>query len=335
MHFCLYAVDIFGLAKLHIFHYNGYKSSKIYEVFRACHKFKQTGKRRTFMSSTLTCDVCPHACTLPLGAVGRCRSRKHFEDKNGADRIYPVNYGIVTSLALDPIEKKPLSLFHPGSYILSVGSFGCNLNCPFCQNHTISTSDGRGFMSDDNRLSPEELVRIALETQNKGNIGIAFTYNEPLVGYEYVLDTSKLAKKEGLKTVLVTAGCINGSIADKVLPYIDALNIDLKSFSPDVYKNTLGGDLDTVKAFIEAACVKCHVELTTLIVPGMNDTEEEMLKICDYIVSLPGGTGIPLHISRFFPRHRMTDRPPTDVDKILKLHKLASARLDHVFTGNI
>ena len=286
------------------------------------------------MSSTLTCDVCPHGCTLSPEAVGICRARKYYTD-NGEERIYPLNYGIVTSLALDPIEKKPLRLFHPGSYILSVGSFGCNLSCPFCQNHSISASSGNEFMTDDNRLSPEELVSIAVDTRGKGNIGIAFTYNEPLVGYEYVLDTSKLAKEVGLRTVLVTAGCINRSVADKVLPYIDALNIDLKSFSPDVYRNTLGGDLDTIKAFIEAACVRCHVELTTLIVPGMNDTEEEMLSICDYISSLPDGRNIPLHISRFFPRYRMTDRPPTDVDKILKLHRLASSKLEHVFTGNI
>lgn len=304
-------------------------------------------------TSPLQCNVCPHACMLPPGATGRCRARKNYtgeeivSDITGKplipktyrnDResgIFPSNYGIVTSLALDPIEKKPLNLFYPGSYILSAGSFGCNLNCPFCQNHSISTSDGAEFMSEDNCLSPEELVKIALDTKSKGNIGIAFTYNEPLVGYEYVLDAARLAHKHDLKTVLVTAGCINKPIEDQVLPYIDALNIDLKSFRADVYKNTLGGDLDTVKSFIETACAMCHVELTTLIVPGMNDTEEEMTEICDYITSLPNGSDIPLHISRFFPRHRMTDRPPTDVATILTLHHLASTRLRHVFTGNV
>lgn len=280
----------------------------------------------------LRCDVCPHACELSPGATGRCRARRHFE-KEG--RIFPVNYSVVTSLALDPIEKKPLNRFFPGSNILSVGSFGCNLSCPFCQNHSISTSDGSGFMSDDNRLSPGELVRIAIDTRSKGNIGIAFTYNEPLIGYEYVLDTAKLARKAGLKTVLVTAGCVNRPIAEKVLPYIDALNIDLKSISPDTYRNVLSGDLDTVKAFIETACSLCHVELTTLIVPGMNDTEEEMISICDYITSLPGGSDIPLHISRFFPRHRMTDRGPTDIDLILRLQRLAKTRLKYVYAGNI
>ena len=286
-------------------------------------------------STSIQCSVCPHACTLPPGATGRCRARKHYTEGIHEGMIFPVNYGIVTSLALDPIEKKPLNLFYPGSWILSVGSFGCNLNCPFCQNHSISASNGNEFMTEDNRLSPEELVRIAVDTSSRGNIGIAFTYNEPLIGYEYVLDTSKLAREAGLKTVLVTAGCVNKPIADKVLPYIDALNIDLKSFSPKVYKDTLGGDLDTVSGFIETACTMCHVELTTLIVPGMNDTEEEMTEICDYIASLPGGTDIPLHISRFFPRHRMTDRPPTDVDTILKLYRLAGTKLKHVYPGNI
>ena len=285
--------------------------------------------------NTLRCNVCPHACLLNPGAIGRCRARKHVTDEKGHGRIESVNYGIATSLALDPIEKKPLSMFCPGTYILSVGSFGCNLNCPFCQNHEISTSDGSPFLSGDNRLSPEELVQIALNTGPKGNIGIAFTYNEPLVGYEYVLDSARLAKQAGLKTVLVTAGCINGDIADKILPYTDALNIDLKSYREDVYRDILGGDLDTVKNFIAKAAAGCHVEITTLIVPGLNDGEEEMEEICRFISSLPGGRDIPLHITRFFPRHKMTDRPPTDVGLILRLTELAKEHLNHVFPGNI
>ena len=286
------------------------------------------------MSTTLRCDVCPHACSLKEGATGRCRARKHIST-DGSDKIVPINYGIVTSLALDPIEKKPLNRFYSGSSILSVGSFGCNLSCPFCQNHEISASDGSRFMSDDNRLDPEELVDIAVKTSPKGNIGIAFTYNEPLIGYEFVLDTSKLAKDAGLKTVLVTAGCINLSVADKVLPYIDALNIDLKSFDRDTYKNTLGGDLDSVRAFIKRAIRTSHVELTTLVVPGMNDSYEEMDRICDYILSLEGGKDIPLHISRFFPRHRMRDTKPTDASLILELTGIAGKKLDYVYPGNI
>lgn len=286
------------------------------------------------MSTILECDVCPHRCSLKEGAVGRCRARKHVNDGDG-DRIVPINYGIITSLALDSIEKKPLNRFFPGSYILSVGSFGCNLFCPFCQNHEISNSDGSEFFSDDNRLDTEELVNIAINTRDKGNIGIAFTYNEPLIGYEYVLNCAKLAKASGLKTVLVTAGCINRPVAEKVLPYIDALNIDIKSFKRDTYKRILGGDLDTVRAFIEAAVRTSHVELTTLIVPGMNDSFTEIDEICDYILSLDGGRDIPLHISRFFPRHKMRDKNPTDVSLILKLAEAAGRKLNYVYPGNI
>ncbi len=285
-------------------------------------------------ASVLTCNVCPHACKLPPGATGRCRGRKHII-KESVHLIVPSNYGTVTSLALDPIEKKPLNRFYPGSYILSVGSYGCNLSCPFCQNHSISTSNGSEFDSEDNRLTPEELTGIALNTRDKGNIGIAFTYNEPLIGYEYVLDTARLARDAGLKTVLVTAGCVNEQIAELILPCIDALNIDLKSFDSTLYRDILGGDLDTVKSFIAKASSMCHVELTTLIVPGMNDTFEEMEKICDFICSLDNGRDIPLHISRFFPRHRMLDRPPTDVDKILSLTEFAKTKLNYVYAGNI
>lgn len=294
----------------------------------------------------IKCGVCPHGCELAEGMTGRCRARK-----NTGGRISPVGYGIVTSLALDPIEKKPLNRFYPGSRIVSVGSFGCNLNCPFCQNHGIAAVgltdvlnmedaqivlEGRGEEAGlDNYLSPEELTRIAVKTKPQGNIGVAFTYNEPLIGYEYVLDTSMLLKEAGLKTVLVTNGCVNGEIADKILPYTDALNIDLKSFDPEVYRDTLGGDLEAVKSFIRKAAALCHVELTTLVVPGMNDSFDEMERISDWIASLPGGEEIPLHITRFFPRHRMTDRRPTDTGLVMKLTELAGERLKYVYPGNI
>ena len=293
-----------------------------------------------------TCRVCPHSCSIAQGTPGRCRGRINREG-----RIVPANYGIITSLALDPIEKKPLNRFYPGSRILSAGSFGCNLNCPFCQNHEIAAAgaadlfradeavaifEGRGEQSvSDNYLSPEELTQIAVNTKPKGNIGVAFTYNEPLIGYEYILDTSKLVRAAGLKTVLVTNGCVTAETADMVLPYTDALNIDLKSFDEDVYGHTLGGDLNAVKEFIKKAAATCHVEITTLIVPGMNDSEDEMIRISEWIASLQNGEDIPLHITRFFPRHRMTDREPTDVGLILELTKIASERLKYVYPGNI
>ncbi|MCR5421206.1 MAG: AmmeMemoRadiSam system radical SAM enzyme [Lachnospiraceae bacterium] len=282
----------------------------------------------------LQCDVCPHRCKLKPNTTGRCRARKHIIDDTG-NKIIPVNYGMITSLALDPIEKKPLKHFYPGSYILSAGSFGCNLNCPFCQNHEISASNGADLTPANNYLSVEELINLAIKSKAQGNIGIAFTYNEPLIGYEYVIDVAKSARTNGLKTVLVTAGCVNEPIADRVLPYIDALNIDLKSYNKNIYSDTLGGDLDTVKAFISKAANTCHVELTTLIVPGMNDSAKEMSEICRFTTSLPGGKNIPLHITRFFPRYRMTDKKPTDISLILSLTELAGKYMNYVYPGNI
>ena len=281
----------------------------------------------------IKCTVCPHGCTLIPGATGRCRSRKNIDGQ-----VVSINYGIVTSLALDPIEKKPLNRFYPGSRIVSVGSFGCNLDCPFCQNHEIAAAGAKDVLKTDeadNYLSPEDLTQIAVKTKPQGNIGVAFTYNEPLIGYEYVLDTSKLIRAAGLKTVLVTNGCVTETTADKILPFTDALNIDLKSFNPYVYRDTLGGDFEAVKDFIRRAAMQCHVELTTLIVPGMNDSVDEIIRISDWIASLPGGDEIPLHVTRFFPRHRMTDRKPTDVDLILKLSEAAHKKLKYVYPGNI
>ena len=278
-----------------------------------------------------SCPVCPRRCVLPEGGTGFCRARGM---RNG--EIVPLNYGIVSSIALDPIEKKPLARYYPGSRILSVGSFGCNLRCPFCQNWEISMSDGREFARDGDRvLSPEKLAELADALRGRGNIGVAFTYNEPLVGWEYVRDTARLLREKDLRVVLVTNGCVNGEIADQLLPLTDALNIDLKSFRAEVYDKQLGGDLETVKRFIASAAASCHVELTTLIVPGMNDTEEELRALTEWVASLPDGREIPLHLTRFFPRYRMTDRSATDRQSVLRLVSAAREKLHHVYPGNM
>ena len=281
----------------------------------------------------LRCDVCHHRCLLSEGKTGFCRARKMQDG-----RIVPVNYGTATSVALDPIEKKPLARFFPGSNILSYGSFGCNLRCPFCQNWEISMSDGKEFVSEDRDgryISPQKLASLADELRSRGNIGVAFTYNEPLICWEYVLDTARLLREKGLKTVLVTNGCVNEGIARKVLPYVDALNIDLKAFRAETYEKMLGGDLETVKRFIAMAAESCHVELTTLIVPGMNDSEEEIRALSEWIASLPCGCDIPLHITRFFPRYRMEDAAPTRVRSVLHLADIAKECLRYVYPGNI
>ena len=281
---------------------------------------------------TAECTVCFRHCKIEEGQLGFCGARIV---RNG--RVEAGNYGRITSLALDPIEKKPLARFYPGSLILSAGSYGCNLRCPFCQNYEISWSrEAAAYAEKAEVLSPEELVKIALQTRSRGNIGIAFTYNEPLVGYEYVRDTASLAKAEGLKTVLVTNGTAELAVLRELAPVIDAMNIDLKGFTDRYYNRVLGGSRKMTLAFIEEAVKNAHVELTTLIVPGENDSEEEMRELSAWVSALqePDGESVPLHISRFFPRFQMRDRRPTDVRLIRRLTEIAREKLDWVYPGN-
>lgn len=270
------------------------------------------------------CPVCPHHCALAEGQYGRCHARK-----NERGRIVSANYGKLTSLMLDPIEKKPLRRFYPGRPILSVGSFGCNLSCPFCQNYEISMAGQE--QSQYREISPEELADLAYRYRDYGNLGVAFTYNEPLVGYEFVRDTARLVQERGMKTVLVTNGFAQLPVLEEILPWIDGMNIDLKGFT-DRYYQKLGGDLETVKRFIERASRDCHVELTTLIVPGENDSQEEMEREAGWIASVD--REIPLHVTRFFPRYRMTDREATEVERVYRLREIGARYLRYVYTGN-
>ena len=282
------------------------------------------------------CDVCFRHCEIPEGRTGFCGARTC---EGGV--VKAANYGRVTSLALDPIEKKPLARFHPGSMILSAGSFGCNLRCPFCQNNSISWSDEAFALAGTTPyISPEELAATAKAAAQRGNIGVAFTYNEPLIGYEYVRDTAKLVHEAGMVNVMVTNGTAELSILEELAPHIDAMNIDLKGFTDSYYRDILGGDLSMVKNSITDAVRVCHVELTTLIIPGENDSEEEIREMTSWIADLRDGKGaaagadIPLHISRFFPQFHMTDRNATDVRQIYRLADVARERLRYVYTGN-
>lgn len=282
------------------------------------------------------CEVCFRHCEIKEGGKGFCGVRSCRDGK-----VMSTNYGKVTSIALDPIEKKPLNRFHPGSYIISVGSYGCNLRCPFCQNDEISWSDRALLFEDEAEIwSPEDIVRAASHYKSEGNIGVAFTYNEPLIGYEFVRDTARLVHEKGMVNVLVSNGTASLTVLEELKPYIDAMNIDLKGFSESYYRDVLGGNLQMVKDFIEEAVKFCHVELTTLIVPGENDTEDEMREISDYISNLKDGDGniigrnIPLHISRFFPRFKMTDRNATNVKLIYHLADIAREKLSYVYEGN-
>lgn len=274
------------------------------------------------------CDVCPKFCKLREGQIGFCRARSNIGGK-----IVPINYGQATSLALDPIEKKPLMRFCPGTYILSYGSYGCNLRCPYCQNASISMA---GPDNCPHRLiTPEGLTDLAvdLSKQESGNIGVAFTYNEPTVCFEFIRDTSKLLHEAGLKSVVVTNGGLVRKYADELLPHVDALNIDLKGFSDEFYRY-VKGELDTVKEFIKAAVEhKCHVELTTLAIPTKNDDPEEMEREAEWIASI--SPDIPLHLSRFFPRYKVDDLPPTPAETIYRLKDIAQKKLKYVYTGNL
>lgn len=264
----------------------------------------------------IRCPICMHHCLLQPGQIGRCRARKN---ENGKSR--PVNYGRLTALALDHIEKKPLAMFAPGSRILSAGSFGCNLSCPFCQNYEISMCEEE---PETVYVSPERLAEKALELQRQGNIGVAYTYNEPLVGYEYVRDTAALVRRAGMKNVIVTNGSVTEEVLEEILPFTDAMNIDLKGIT-DAFYRSLGGDLETVKRFIKRAAPACHVELTTLIVPGENDSEGQMEQLAAWVAGVDDK--IPLHVTRFFPRWKMTDRPPTKVETVCRLADVAGRHL--------
>ena len=271
------------------------------------------------------CPVCPHHCSLPEGAYGRCRARRNI-----GGQVVCANYGKVTAVALDPIEKKPIAFFRPGSKVLSVGSFGCTLSCPFCQNHEIAAA-GEKDLGPLYEISPEELCLLAKRERARGNIGAAFTYNEPLAGYEYVRDSAKLIREAGMVNVLVTNGCAELPVLEELLPYVDAMNIDLKGFRPEIYRR-LGGDLDTVLRFIGRAKEQCHVEITSLIVPGMNDDPEDMRREAEWIAGLD--PEIPLHITRYFPRYRYRE-PATDPALLRRLKGIAEKHLSRVLLGNV
>lgn len=269
------------------------------------------------------CDLCFRGCTLEEEKTGYCKVRTIKDGKNISR-----SYGLISSAALDPIEKKPLAMFEPGTNILSVGGYGCNLSCPFCQNHEISQND---LYSSCERVSAEELVQSALKLKAYNNIGIAFTYNEPLINYEFIRDTFKLCKENGLKTVLVTSGAVSDKVLDEVLPLTDAWNIDLKAFTEKGYED-LRGNLPAVKNCIERAAKVSHVEITTLVVPGRNDSAEEMEEEAKWIASI--SPDIPLHLTRYFPRWKEKESP-TEISKLKELEAIAKKYLKYVFLGNI
>ncbi len=269
------------------------------------------------------CGLCPHRCLLKPGQVSRCLSR---ENKGGV--LFVRNYAKVTSMALDPIEKKPLASFHPGTKILSVGTFGCNLACDFCQNWRISQEEAPW-----RELSPEHLQRLAVDMRKDGNTGVAYTYNEPTIWYEYVMDSAKLIHEAGLQNVLVTNGYILENPLKALLPFIDAMNIDLKAITPDFYPYLCKGTLEPVLETIRNCHGQCHVELTTLLIPGLNDSERDIVTLSEWIAAI--SPDIPLHLSRHHPDYKMREPAPISVQRLRHLASLASRSLREVHAGNV
>lgn len=267
------------------------------------------------------CLLCPHGCLLLRGEVGKCRVREHREDVG----LVSLNYGKISSVAVDPIEKKPLYHWNPGSQILSIGTVGCSMDCPFCQNWTIASWDRAVPLR---RVTSEDVVAMAKEARTEG---VAFTYNEPLVWYEFVLESSKILKKEGFHPVLVTNGMILPGPLEELLPFISAANVDLKAFTPEAYR-LMGGNLPTVQNTITAMIRDgVHVEVTFLLVPGINDDRESFEKMIKWLASLDPVP--PLHISRYHPC-RNWNAPSTPLSLMEEFFTRAQKALPYVYPGN-
>ncbi|MFP4067148.1 MAG: AmmeMemoRadiSam system radical SAM enzyme [Spirochaetaceae bacterium] len=268
----------------------------------------------------LRCRLCPHNCVIAQGKTGFCRVRK-----NEAGEMTLPFYGHASALGLDPIEKKPLYHFYPGKPILSIGFLGCFMRCPFCQNYRISQST----VARTQYVSPEALIE---EARQSGSFGVAYTYNEPAIHAEYVLDSAERATAVGLKNVLVTAGYLNEEPARRIYGAMDAANIDLKSFREEFYRRELRGGLDEVLRNIEIAHERCHVEVTTLVIPGKNDSEEEIRGIARFLAELD--PDIPLHLSAYYPSYNYTTEP-TSPEQLFSRVELAREHLRYVYAGNV
>jgi pyruvate formate lyase activating enzyme len=272
--------------------------------------------------SQVWCRLCPQSCHIQPGHTGFCRARK-----NEGGTLYTLNYARISSCGIDPIEKKPLYHFYPGSNIMSVGTYGCNFHCAFCQNWQIAHGDPA-----TREMMPQELVASArLAAEQADSIGIAFTYSEPLVWYEYVLDTARLAHEKGLKNVLVSNGFIQEQPLLELLPLIDAMNIDVKGFTGGYYRTTCHGKLEPVKRTVELVHSRCHLEVTTLLVPTLNDSDEEIAALVDWLAGL--NPEIPIHFSRYFPQYEM-ELPPTPLETLRRAREIAGRKLKYVYIGN-
>ncbi len=290
---------------------------------------------KTLDDGRIACELCPQACRIPEGGAGICQGRV-----NEGGTLYAANYGRCVSVAMDPIEKKPLYHYCPGMPVLSVACNGCNLRCDFCQNWQISQGPAR-----TSELPPDDLVRLAVENDS---FGIAYTYTEPMVWFEYLLDAGARAHAAGLKNILVTNGIINEEPLRELLPVVDAMNVDLKSMRDEFYQRNchVRGGLEAVKRTIATAGApgeapgdvmsdgvrRVHLEVTNLLITGENDSEEDVRELVAFIAGVD--PAIPLHLSRYFPTYKMTN-PPTSESSLRRAYEIAREKLHYVYVGNI
>lgn len=265
------------------------------------------------------CPLCPQHCKLHEGQTGLCKARGCKEGE-----IVSLTYGEIAAWHIDPIEKKPLYHFYPGSEILSVGGYGCNLNCFFCQNYEISQRYERGH-----KVTPQQLADKSLEDRS---IGLCFTYSEPLVWYEMIAHTAPLVKKQGGKVALVSNGIIEAKHLEDIIPFIDAVNIDIKGFTEGFYIKHTGGKLKWVLETVERLAGRVHTEITTLVIPTLNDSPEEIKSLARWLADLK--TPVAWHLSRYHPMYK-SDIPATDIKQLRHLWELAKEYLPYVYMGNV
>ncbi|MEF3280333.1 MAG: AmmeMemoRadiSam system radical SAM enzyme [Elusimicrobiota bacterium] len=272
------------------------------------------------------CNLCPRSCVLSDGQTGFCRARQNI-----GGTLYTLNYGRVVAMNVDPIEKKPFFHVLPGSKSFSIACAGCNLRCKYCQNWQISQRSPDETEYEE--YSPEKLVELALKSGSKS---IAYTYSEPVVFYEYMIDTAKIARSKGLKNIVVTAGFINKEPLENLLKYIDAIKVDLKGFNKNFYlKYTSGGIEPILESLRTIKKSGKWLEIVNLVIPGANDNEEDIKGLCNWIKENLG-TDVPVHFTRFYPNYKMMDTPPTPLETLVKARDIAKKiGLKYVYTGNI
>ncbi len=275
------------------------------------------------------CYLCPHNCLLKDGQYGICNMRKNIDGD-----LYTMNYGIASAINVDPVEKKPLYHFYPGTKILSVGSIGCNLRCRYCQNYDIAQVKFEELSGIRGNISPDDILSNAKMLEEDGNIGVAYTYNEPIIWYEFMYDISKKIKDAGMKNVMVSNGFINPEPLEGLLETMDAFSIDLKGFTDEFYRKITGSRLEPVKRTLEKiASSGKHLEIEYLVIPGHNDDRKQFGEMLNwYVESL--GKDVPLHINRYFPMYKMKE-PATPMKTLECLYEMALEKLDYVYIGNV